>query len=79
LGRSATWLKQHHRDLNRENCFPLPIPGSQWRFPRRALELWLIAGGAIKRLEGANANSPQTSLIEMHRRELNKRYGGGEK
>jgi len=79
LGRSPSWLKRNFRSLNREHCLPLPLPDKAWRFPRRACELWLIAGGVVQRLP-ANDHScqPQASYIELQRRELQKRYGGAQ-
>jgi len=75
LGRSPSWLKRNFRSLNREHCLPLPLPGKAWRFPRRACELWLIAGGVIRR-PANDAGMVQASYVDLQRQELQKRYGG---
>lgn len=72
-GKSPTWLKRNWLKFNEEHGFPRPIPGGGWMWPRRAVELWLIAGGVIMR--SANSNEPGVDLISLQRQAHHERYG----
>lgn len=73
IGRSEIWLKRNWNKFNAKHGFPRPIPGSDWKWPRRAVELWLIAGGVIMR--AANSNEAGADLISLQRKAHHERYG----
>lgn len=73
IGKSASWLKRHYARFSLEHGFPHPLPGGGWRWPRRAVELWLVAGGVIR--SGANNNAPGADLISLQNASLKQRYG----
>lgn len=73
IGKSAVWLKRHYLKFSHEHGFPRPLPGGGWRWPRRAVELWLVAGGIIR--AGANTNAPGADLISLQNASLKQRYG----
>jgi hypothetical protein len=75
MNRRPGWLKRHARRLHEANGFPRPIAGSAWAFPRRAVETWLRAGGAVPQLPSpANQNGPG-DYVAAYAAALKQRFG----
>lgn len=72
LNRSVSYLKRNVFKLY-DSGLPHTLPLSNWMFARRAVELWLIAGGVIRRSDNSNAHG--ASLIELQQAALAEKYG----
>ncbi|YBV97552.1 hypothetical protein M1D80_11930 [Phyllobacteriaceae bacterium JZ32] len=73
IGRKPQWLKRNWLKMHNNEGFPRPLPGSDWRWPRRMVELWLIAGGVVAK--AANSNHVGADLITLQRQAHHERYG----
>lgn len=73
LGRKPDWLRRNWRKLEASG-FPSPLPGSGWRWPRRAVELWIASSGRAPSVAPVNDNAAGADLVALHRAELAARY-----
>lgn len=85
IGKTVDQLKRDHRRLTRDHGFPRPLPGANWRWPRKLVEIWIDAGGcdpepAIK-IVVANDDMPTDDagigrIVAGQHANLARRYGG---
>lgn len=74
LGRPEGWLRRKWLQLHLAEGFPRKL-SCGWVWPRRQVEAWLRAGGAMPVvLEPANDDAPANVLVAMSEA-LSARYG----
>ncbi|WP_127523640.1 hypothetical protein [Mesorhizobium sp. Z1-4] len=76
IGKEPAWLQRHWLAYHRRTGFPRRIPGT-WRWPRKAVEKWLEAGGEEPPAAPAPANQNEVSdHVALAAASLLERYGG---
>lgn len=67
LGCQAAWLRRNWRRLVRDRGMPRQLPGSDGRWPRVAMELWLSHGDASPAFD---ATGPVDDPVSRERQAL---------
>ncbi|MBO6816536.1 MAG: hypothetical protein JJ891_16900 [Rhizobiaceae bacterium] len=82
IGRAPETVRRNCRKWNERFGFPLPVRGTDWRFPAAALRQYLRSGGAapeerrkpVNDNAGIGADAPADYISEA-RKGLHARYG----